>query len=233
MAMIYLSSTYEDLKDYRRAVYEALRKAGHQVIAMEDYVATDQRPVNKCLKDVELADIYVGFFAFRYGYIPPLQHNNPDGLSITELEFQHAEQLGKICLAFLADQKAGGFPVEFVDSFTGDGSHGQQIKRLRDYLGCEKTTSFFSGAHHLASLVLAAVSKHFQENTRSESVVSKDIVIPPVVTWDIEKHGSPYPGLMHFTREFVPVFFGRDAEIRDILDRLRLPEGRFLIVSGA
>jgi hypothetical protein len=70
MATIYLSSTYEDLKDYRRAVYEALRKAGHQVIAMEDYVATDQRPVNKCLKDVELADIYVGFFAFRYGDIP-------------------------------------------------------------------------------------------------------------------------------------------------------------------
>ncbi|MGB4066806.1 MAG: DUF4062 domain-containing protein, partial [Nitrospira sp.] len=233
MATIYLSSTYEDLKDYRRAVYEALRKAGHQVIAMEDYVATDQRPVNKCLKDVELADIYVGFFAFRYGYIPPLQHNNPDGRSITELEFQHAERLGKICLAFLADQKAGGFPVEFVDAFTGDGSHGQQIKRLRDYLGCEKTTSFFSGAHHLASLVLAAVSKHFQESTRSESVVSKDIVIPAVVTWDIQKHGSPYPGLMHFTREYVPVFFGRDEEIRNILDRLRVPEGRFLVISGA
>lgn len=67
--MIYLSSTYEDLKDHRLVVHEALRKAGHQVIAMEDYVATDQRPVEKCLKDVEKADIYIGLFAFRYGYI--------------------------------------------------------------------------------------------------------------------------------------------------------------------
>ncbi len=50
---IYLSSTYEDLQDYRRAVFELLRKSDYRVIAMEDYVATDQRPVDKCLKDVE------------------------------------------------------------------------------------------------------------------------------------------------------------------------------------
>jgi hypothetical protein len=37
MATIYLSSTYEDLKDYRLAVFVALRKSSYQVIAMEDY----------------------------------------------------------------------------------------------------------------------------------------------------------------------------------------------------
>ena len=88
---IYLSSTYEDLKDYRRIVYEALRKSGYDVIAMEDYVAKDQRPVDKCLRDVERADLYVGLFGFRYGYIPPTHHNNSDVLSITELELRHAE----------------------------------------------------------------------------------------------------------------------------------------------
>ena len=67
MATIYISSTYEDLKDHRRVVYEALRKAGHQVVAMEDYVATDQRPVEKCLKDVEKPDIYVGSSRFGTG----------------------------------------------------------------------------------------------------------------------------------------------------------------------
>src|SRR5260221_14477177 len=44
MAQIYISSTFEDLKDYRDAVYKALRKLRHDVIAMEDYVATDKRP---------------------------------------------------------------------------------------------------------------------------------------------------------------------------------------------
>lgn len=50
MAMIYLSCTYEDLKDYRRVVFETTRKSGHHVIAMEEHGAADQRLVDKCLK---------------------------------------------------------------------------------------------------------------------------------------------------------------------------------------
>src|SRR4051794_18827931 len=105
MTAIYLSSTYEDLKDFRQAVFDALRKAGYTVIAMEDYVAADARPVDKCLKDVAASDIYVGLFAFRYGYIPPVAHGNPDGLSITELEFRCAAKSSKPCLAFVVDEK--------------------------------------------------------------------------------------------------------------------------------
>ena len=44
MPKIYISSTYEDLKDCREAVYDALRKVKADAIAMEDYVAKDQRP---------------------------------------------------------------------------------------------------------------------------------------------------------------------------------------------
>lgn len=42
MLTIYLSSTYEDLKEYRHVVHDALREAGYQVIAMEGYVATER-----------------------------------------------------------------------------------------------------------------------------------------------------------------------------------------------
>ncbi len=69
---IYLSSTYDDLKEYRRSVFGALRKSGYEVIGMEDYVAADVRLVEACLKDIdEHVNIYVGIFAFRYGHIPP------------------------------------------------------------------------------------------------------------------------------------------------------------------
>jgi hypothetical protein len=115
MTTIYLSSTYEDLKEYRRVVFDALRKSGYQVIAMEDYVATDQRPVNKCLKDVAEADIYVGIFAFRYGYVPPTGHNNPKGLSVTELEFRQAETLEKPCLCFVVNDSTP-WPPKFDDT---------------------------------------------------------------------------------------------------------------------
>jgi hypothetical protein len=37
---------------------------------------------------------------------------------------------------------------------------------------------------------------------------------------------------MNFTRDYAPVFFGRDVEVREILDRMHLSDGRFIIVSG-
>src|SRR5262249_31654556 len=54
---------------------------------------------------------------------------------------------------------------------------------------------------------------------------------PTKVIWDIskDKDGSPYPGLMHFTRKYARVFFGRDDEIREVLYRIQKPENRFLI----
>ena len=48
MARIYIASTYNDLKDCREAVH-ALRRLHHDVVAMEDYVAADARPLDKCL----------------------------------------------------------------------------------------------------------------------------------------------------------------------------------------
>ena len=51
MARIYVSSTYADLAAYREVVYKALRQMGHDVIAMEDYVSSDERPLSRCLSD--------------------------------------------------------------------------------------------------------------------------------------------------------------------------------------
>ena len=69
MARIYISSTYPDLAEVREAVFRTMRMIGHDVIAMQDYVATEQRPLEKCLADVRSCDIYVGIIAWRYGYI--------------------------------------------------------------------------------------------------------------------------------------------------------------------
>lgn len=233
MTTIYLSSTYEDLKDYRQTVFDALRKAGYKVIAMEDYVATDMRPVDKCLADVAIADIYVGLFGFRYGYVPPAEHNNPMGLSITELEFRQAEKSGRPYLIFAADKNA---PIsrQYDDTWTGEGKGGTLIKKLRDYLGTECMSSFFSEPYQAASLVQAAVTKKLEELSSPVTQLPEAPESHPTITWDIEnvKMGSPYPGLMHFTRKFAPVFFGREAEVREVLDRLYTPEGRFIIISG-
>ena len=114
---IYLSSTFEDLKDYRRRVYEQLRTLRHDVIAMEDYVAADERPLDKCLRDVRDSDVYIGLFAWRYGYVP--RAGNPQRRSVTELEYLEAKKHKKPCLIFLTDNRAP-WPPDQMDSTTGD-----------------------------------------------------------------------------------------------------------------
>ena len=89
MAVIYISSTYEDLKNERQAAAQAVRRLGHSTKAMEDDAASDKRPLDKCLEDVRKCDAYVGIFAWRYGFIP-------DGTdkSITHLEYEAAKKAG-------------------------------------------------------------------------------------------------------------------------------------------
>lgn len=87
-----LSSTFTDLETARAAVTKTLRRAGHEVVEMEEYIAADERPLDKCLAGVASCDVYVGIIAWRYGYVPPGQAN-----SITELEFREARRLAPPC----------------------------------------------------------------------------------------------------------------------------------------
>ncbi len=80
---IYLSSTFEDLRDYRAAVDRVLRQMGHDVIGMEQYVAEQSTPLARSTDDVRSADVYVVLVAWRYGYVP-VHPDNPEHRSITE-----------------------------------------------------------------------------------------------------------------------------------------------------
>lgn len=158
---VYVSSTCNDLQAHRLSVYNALRKNRKcDVIWMEDYVAVDQRPLDKCLADVANCDIYVGIFAWRYGYIP--NEDNPDRLSITELEYRHAKRRKKPRLVFLLDENAS-WPDSLRDEHTGEGSGGRCIAELRKRLREDRVVSFFETCDRLALEVFSAVSKLIDE----------------------------------------------------------------------
>src|SRR5262245_43986162 len=135
---VYLSSTFEDLKEYRAAVFAALEKGGLDVARMEGYTAADERPLELCLRDVAQSDIYVGVFAWRYGYEPPVQQGNPEGRSITELEYRQAESSKLRKLLFFAhpDTRAA-WPDRCKDEVTGQGERGEKLNRLRSELSTE------------------------------------------------------------------------------------------------
>jgi HEAT repeat protein len=154
---IYISSTFSDLQGHREKVYRVLRQLGHDVIAMEDYVAADQRPLDKCLADVAVCDLYVGVFAHRYGYVP--EDDNPEGRSITELEYRHAVAGSVPRLTFLLDLNTA-WPPGDMDVFTGEGDQGARIRALREELERDRLASFFTTPDELAQKVSVAVSRH-------------------------------------------------------------------------
>lgn len=156
MAKIYVSSTFIDLENYRTQVERIIRRMGHEDVAMEYYVAEDQRPVDRCLSDVAACDLYIGIFAWRYGWIP--KKNNRKKLSITEMEYRQAEKTGKPCLIFLLDGKAP-WPPDFIDD------DKTQIKRLRNELSEKHSTGpGFKSVDELGRLVAEAIHKWEKEH---------------------------------------------------------------------
>ena len=90
MAKVYVSSTVADLTGERRAVLDWLRLARHQ--AVDSYPPDSDTVRDSCLDDVAACDLYVLIMGHRYGFQPP--QDNPEGLSITQLEFRRAGACG-------------------------------------------------------------------------------------------------------------------------------------------
>jgi uncharacterized protein DUF4062/NACHT domain-containing protein/HEAT repeat protein len=152
MARIYISSTSIDLEDYRKTVGEALRRLGHEDVAMDYYVAEDKRPLDRSLSDVAACDVYIGIFAYRYGHVP--KENNPQNRSITELEYRKAQEEGIPCLIFLMSEEAP-WPTSKRDK--GEGA--LRIEAFREELasGGKHVVNFFESADELARKVNEAV----------------------------------------------------------------------------
>ncbi len=148
---VYLSSTLDDLRPYREAALEALRKAGYLV--KDSYAASADPTVEQCLKDVRECDIYVGLFAGRYGWRPA----GNDGQSITELEYREAVKAGVRRFIFIRplEDCAG----KDLDSVKGDYEADTRLKALRNELqnGTLHTCALFTSPADLALKITQAV----------------------------------------------------------------------------
>jgi tetratricopeptide (TPR) repeat protein len=97
MVKVYVSSTILDLKPERQAVKEWLLAARHQ--AVDSYLPNSDTVRDSCLADIDSCDLYVLILGHRYGAQPAEQ--NPEGLSITHLEFRRAGESGIPRIALL------------------------------------------------------------------------------------------------------------------------------------
>ncbi len=93
---VFVSSTYEDLKDERAEVIQALLELDCFPAGMELFPAANDEQWEWIKRVIDESDYYILISAGRYGRIHPTL-----GLSYTELEFNYAVSTGKKVLSFL------------------------------------------------------------------------------------------------------------------------------------
>ena len=204
MATIFVSSTYDDLRECREEVRSFLRRMGHEDIAMEYFTAEPRDPTTVSTHKVETSDVFVGIYAWRYGYIP-----NGEEKSITELELIEAETHNKRILVFLLDEEAK-WPIKQIEF-----SAYRRIAELRQYLEEKYTVDYFSNKYDLASKISTSLSR-----------ILDNLPIEPVPAPPVSRTGwyelPPMPAL----------FVGRDHDLEIIVNTLASAVPEPAIVLG-
>ncbi len=207
--VVVISSTALDLPEHRREVMAACLSLDCVPKMMEHLPAVDADAIQASLALVDQADIYIGVFAYRYGYIP-----EDHAISITEMELRRAEERHLPCLIFLIHED---HPVTGKDFETGIGA--EKLESLKARLGSDRVAAFFRSPADLRAKVLQSLvalrdklRDETREDTGSGPTTGDEVDRPPP---SIEN--NPYRSLSAFQEEDAPVFYGRDALIRETL----------------
>ncbi|MFK7843962.1 MAG: SUMF1/EgtB/PvdO family nonheme iron enzyme [Rhodothermales bacterium] len=163
--IVMISSTSRDLPDYRDQVLSACLKAEMFPRMMEDLPASGKDAIEASLAMVDTAEIYIGIFAYRYGYVPD-GHN----ISITQMEYEHAINRGIPILIFIMDESVPVLPKDF-----DKGDHAIKLEAFKEVLLSKHVIKFFKNPDDLRgqvyqSLVAEQMPSKAVQNIQSTSI---------------------------------------------------------------
>lgn len=155
---VFVSSTYEDLKEERQEVMHALLELDCIPAGMELFPAANEDQWSLIKKVIDDCDYYLLISAGRYGSI------GPHGHSYTEMEYRYAIESGKPVIAFL-----------------------HKDPQLLVAGRCEQTDDGKKKLHTFRSLVQQKMCKFWDGPSDLGSVVSRSLVrlikTTPAVGW--------------------------------------------------
>jgi hypothetical protein len=97
---VFVSSTYEDLKEERREVMQALLELSCMPAGMELFQADNEDQWTFIKQVIDESDYYVVIVGGRYGSV------TSDGMSYTEKEYRYALESGTPIIGFLQDENS-------------------------------------------------------------------------------------------------------------------------------
>lgn len=96
---VFVSSTFEDLKDERKEITQAILESNCIPVGMEMFPATNKTQWEFIKSVIDESDVYLVIIAGRYG--SEGEDENGKKVSYTEMEFDYALKMGKPIIALL------------------------------------------------------------------------------------------------------------------------------------
>ncbi|MCG3123043.1 MAG: hypothetical protein GIKADHBN_01451 [Phycisphaerales bacterium] len=208
---IFISSTYEDLKDERQEIVLACLEMGHIPIGMEMFSAANSAQWQVIKRTIDECDYYVLLLADRYGSTIPEE----DGISYTEKEYDYAVRIGVPVLAFVLDRSA---------SWPGDRREIDPAKVAR--LGKFKAkvqsrlVSFWKNQEELRGRFAIALTKAFADSPRPGWVPASEVASAHV-SEEIARLSQENEKLRQLANEQRTNIYGDPPELQGLIDRLR------------
>jgi hypothetical protein len=173
---VFVSSTFDDLKDERQQVTNTLAKAGYVAAGMELFPAADQQQLEYIKRVIDRSDYYVVIVGGRYGSLAD------NGFSYTENEFDYAHSKGIPVLAFLH-----AAPDSIAVGKTEDDSDKKEkLSAFKQKLKSGRMIDFWNDPTDLCMKVVIAVGNAINL-TPGVGWVRGDQAIDPKVLQEAEK----------------------------------------------
>ncbi|HEX7314207.1 MAG TPA: DUF4062 domain-containing protein [Pyrinomonadaceae bacterium] len=172
--VVMVSSTARDLPAHRKEVEDACLRQGMFPLMMERLPASDAEAISASLGMVDEADVYVGVFAHRYGYVP--RESNPRQISVTEMEYERAVERNIPRQIFIIDKKQplGDFTIDDIDK----GESAERLAQFKSRVETENIVNYFKSPADLRAHVINSLSQLRKPDLTTFHYVS-DIPEPP------------------------------------------------------
>ena len=147
---MFVSSTYEDLKEERAAVSQTLLDLGCIPVGMEQFPASGMSQMDYIKKMLETCDYYILILAGRYGSVDPT-----DGVGYTEKEYDYAVTNGMPVMSFIVED-IGKLPSEKCEK-TDVGR--EALTKFRAKVSASKMIKKYSSKESLQAVVAVSLQK--------------------------------------------------------------------------
>ncbi|QZY57062.1 DUF4062 domain-containing protein [Crassaminicella profunda] len=150
---VFISSTFTDLKEERKAIIESLLNAKYIPAGMEMFSASNDEQFKYIKKIIDTCDYYILIVGARYGTINPTT-----GISFTEQEYNYAVSKNIPVLAFLHDDP-NNLSVEKRDD-----DKKEVLETFRAKVSNNRLCRMWNNINDLVTSVIISLTEETSEN---------------------------------------------------------------------